>query len=287
MYWIVENFTKESSYLELVEEIRKQGHNLTEIKNGYKKSDLEYFGGYGRIVCKNGEFIDNPVIFQGSIEISKLIKKDLPYGCYPVTYCNFDNYLCSKYYSYFGSYLFNDKYAIISLKELERQRFLYWGVFGKEALLFIRPDSGEKPFQAQLLDLLDLDSFLIKHKDIEHDLVVISSPKNIRAEWRFIVSKYQEIIGLSLYKYQDQITRIPSAPKDCVDFVLELLKLEYFPDSVFCMDIVENNDGEFYLMELNSFSSAGLYACKKDLIVKRVSEIAMEDYKNYVNNITN
>ena len=44
------------------------------------------------------------------------------------------------------------------------------------------------------------------------------------------------------------------------------------------IDVCETNEGNFYLLELNSFSSAGLYACKKELIVKRVSEIALEDY---------
>ena len=45
------------------------------------------------------------------------------------------------------------------------------------------------------------------------------------------------------------------------------------------LGICEDNDGDFWLMELTSFSSAGLYATKKELIVKRVSEIALEDYE--------
>ena len=50
-----------------------------------------------------------------------------------------------------------------------------------------------------------------------------------------------------------------------------------------CVCICEDNDGEFWLMELTSFSSAGLYATKKKPVVKRISEIALEDYEKSKN----
>lgn len=268
-FWIVENFVKESSYTELIQEIKKQDFPLSEILGDYKHSDLDIVP------------YDNPCIFQGSIQLSKIIKDKLKNrNNYPILFCTFENYQCSKYYFHYGQKLFNDKYCLISLKELGRQRFLFYGIFGKEGLIFIRPDSGDKPFQADLLDILDLDRFLIKHKDIENELILISTPKTIRGEWRFVVTKYKEILGYSLYKYQDQITKIPSAPPQAISFVNDLLKIEYYPDSVFVIDVCEDNEGKFYLLELNSFSSAGLYACKKELIVKRVSEIALEEFNN-------
>ena len=48
------------------------------------------------------------------------------------------------------------------------------------------------------------------------------------------------------------------------------------------MDIAEDNDGKYWLLELNSFSSAGLYASNKDNIVKKVSEIAEKEYDEYL-----
>lgn len=263
--WIVENFTNESSYSEIVNEIKQQGMNVKEIRRDYKHSDLDEF--------RNGQC----VIFLGSIEMTEIVRSQLP-NCYPVAFCNQKNYLCSKYMSHFGKYLFNDKYAIVSLSEFYRQKFFYYGIFGKEALIFIRPDSGQKPFQAQLIDMIDIDRFFNRHEDIKHELVVLSTPKHIRGEFRFIVTKYKEIIGASTYQYQGQVTKIPSVPMGATELVKELLNIEYYPDSVFCIDICETNDGEFFLMELNSFSSAGLYASKKDLIIKRVSEISEEEW---------
>lgn len=269
MRWIVENLTHESSYDELIKEIKRQNLSLKTITKGYNHSDLDEF--------RDGK---SPVIFLGSIEMTEIIKEQLLPICSPVAFCTVENYLCSRYMSHFGKYLFNDRYAMVSLSELQRQKFFYYGVFGKEALLFIRPDSGQKPFQAQLVDLLDIDRFVEYRGDQKHQIVIISSPKNIRGEWRFVVTKDQEIIAMSTYRYQGQITKIPSAPDGATTLVKELLNVGYYPDPVFCMDIAEDNDGNYWLLEINSFSSAGLYACNKERIVTRVSEITEREYSS-------
>jgi hypothetical protein len=264
MKWIIENFNKELSYTDIVKEIKNQGMEVKEINHGYKHSDIDEF--------RSG---NHCVMFLGSIEMTELVKKQLP-NCYPVAFCTPENYLCSKYMSHFGKYLFNDKYAMMSLSELHRKKFFYYGTFGNEALIFIRPDSGQKPFQAQLLDLLDIDRFVERHDHVKHDLVLVSTPKNIIWEGRFVVTKYKEILGVSTYRFQGQVTKIPSAPGKATELVKELLEVGYYPDPVFCIDIASDADGNYWLLEINSFSSAGLYACKLPLIVKRVSEIAQE-----------
>jgi len=265
--WIIENFSNDPSYQEMSDEIVKQGFTLKEIKDGYKKIDLIEFR---KEKCC--------VIFLGSITMTELVQKQLQ-TCFPVSYCNKPNYLCSKYMSHFGKYLFNDKYTMISLAELQRKKFFFYGTFGVDALIFVRPDSGQKPFQAQLLDMIDIDKFVERNNDIKHDMVVVSSPKTIIWEGRFVVTKYKEIIGTSTYRYQGQVTKIPSVPKQATELVKELLNVGYYPDSVFCIDICEDSDEKHWLLEINSFSSAGMYACKKDNIVRRVSEIAEDEWK--------
>ena len=59
----------------------------------------------------------------------------------------------------------------------------------------------------------------------------------------------------------------------------KLLNVDYYPDSVFCMDIAGDNDGNYWLLELNSFSSAGLYASNKKDIVTKVSDIVKKECK--------
>jgi len=264
--WIIENLVKEKSFLELSEEAKKQGYNVQDIKGDFKHDDIK-------------QYQNECVVFNGSIEMCKLVSNQLAGQFnYPITYSNFDNYLCSKYYGILGKYLFNDNFVMLPLSELKRRMYQFYGMFGKEASIFIRPDSGDKTFKGGILDLSDADGFFNEFELYMNDLVIISTPKNMVGEWRFICTKYKEILAVSSYIYQGLITRVPSAPIKATEFCSSILEEGYFPDSVFCVDIVQDTDGNFWLMELTSFSSAGLYAAKKENIIRRVSEIAWEDF---------
>ena len=260
--WVIENFTKEVSYLEMAEAVKRQGHDLLELNGGYSKADLD--------PIRNTKA---PVMFLGSIGMTRLIKEELAHLS-PVAFCSFSNYLCQRYYPKYAHHglLFNDNIVWTLACQFLAKKFFYYSIFAKEAILFVRPDSGEKPFQAQLLDLQDVDSFSKKVNPDE--FIVLSSPKNIMGEWRFVVSNKPEIISYSCYRFQGQVTKVPGAPQGAIDKCWEVLKVGYYPDPVFVIDICEDSDGNYWLLELNSFSSAGLYACNKDKIVERVSEIA-------------
>jgi hypothetical protein len=98
-----------------------------------------------------------------------------------------------------------------------------------------------------------------------------------------VVSSEKDIIGCSTYRYQGQITKVPSAPPGASMLVKEILNVGYYPDKVFVIDICEDNDGNYWLLELNSFSSAGLYACNKLDIVRKVGIIAEKEWEMWRN----
>ena len=276
--WIIENFTDSEDYRDLISSIKDSGR-------------------YCFVIGRHNHFDFNPagfeendcVIVQGSIQMTKNIASRLPTGCFPIAYNNWNNYLCSTYYPYFQNLLFNDKNEFTSLKNLKDNKFYFYEKFGKDALIFVRPDSGEKTFQAQLLDLQDFDRFWengIQSSAKDDDLILVSTPKKINGEWRFVCSKYGngEIIASSTYQYQGQRTLIPSAPLGAIEFVHDVLDIKWFPDSIFCVDVFQDGDGEFWLGELTSFSSAGLYSTNKSAIVKRVNEIVEMEYTlKYIN----
>ena len=150
-------------------------------------------------------------------------------------------------------------------------------------MIFVRPDSGEKTFQAQLLDLQDFDKFWengIQSSATDTDTVIISTPKKINGEFRLVCSKYNggEIIAASTYQYQGKSTLIPSVPPQAIEKCKEILNVGWYPDSVFCVDIFQDADGNCWLGELTSFSSAGLYATNKKKVVEKVSEIAYKEW---------
>lgn len=268
--WIVENFVKEKSFQELQLAIQELGYPLIEINGDYSKKMLD------PIQDKSC------VIVNGSIKMVKMIYEELKGKAYPIRYCDFEKYKCSTYYSHYGEYLFNDKYAMMSLKEVCRQKYDVWGHYGKDAVIFIRPDTGEKTFQAGLLDIIDIDTLYNSNKDFEHDMVLVSTPKNILWEGRFIVSKDREIIAHSTYRFQGNVCLIPSVPPETLKFCKELLeKVDYYPDSVFCLDICQDSDKACWLLELTSFSSAGLYASNKEDLVEKVSAIATKEWEDW------
>lgn len=268
--WIIENFTDSEDYNELIAAAQEQGHDCYVIgrRNNFDFNPTCY---------KEGDC----VLFQGSIQMTRHCHKVLPKGCFPISYCTEPNYLCSAYWPAVTQFLFNDKFAQTTVKELKDNRFDFYRQFGKEALIYIRPDRGDKPFSGQLLDLQDFDQFW-KNNIVctaeDGDTVFVSTPKQINGEYRFVVTKYKEIVAHSTYQYQGQKTLIPFVPPGAIKLVEQVLEVGYYPDSVFVMDVAEDADGNFWLIEFNSFSSAGLYACEKSPIIRRVSEIAENEH---------
>lgn len=257
MNWIIENLTREDSYKELADKLKQMGRNVTLINGDYSHSMIQ---------SRQNE----NVIFLGCIEMNALVGWKLKeQGCYPANCATFENYLCTKYYPHFSEYLFNDNYVMVPLSELIRRKWFFWGLFGKESLLFIRPDSGEKTFKAGLFDIQDIEKLL---QEVDNQLVIISSPKNIVGEFRFLVSK-EKIIAVSSYRWQGLLTRVPSAPPKATQFVEKILKVGYCPDEMFCVDVAQDSDGNFWLMELTSFTSAGLYSMDKEKVILGVEEV--------------
>lgn len=274
--WIVENFTDSEDYRNLIDVVRESGRDCFVIGRGnHVDFDASSF--------KSNEC----VMFLGSIQMTKNVTDRLPSGCFPISYNTWKNYLCSSYYPPLKNHLFNDNFEFTTIGEFRANFFEFYRKFGKEAMVFIRPDTGEKSFQGQLLDIQDFDKFWGSSQiqsDDPNEKMIVSSPKNINGEWRFVCSKYNggEIIAQSTYQYQKKRTLIPSAPVGATNKCLEVLREGYYPDSVFCVDICEDNDGNFWLLELTSFSSAGLYATDKRKVVNRVNEIVEMEYKYHV-----
>ena len=237
---IYENVCREFAFDSLVKE----------FKESYKVRDWDYN-------------VPHEGVFLGSIEGCNWMCENRPYVKY---FSTFENYQCSVYYPQVQELLFNDKYAFIPFKDLARRKWDIYAWLGKEALVFIRPDSGEKDFPAELVDLKDIDK-LVDNYDYE-GLAVVSTPKDSIGEWRFVVYD-DEIRAVSSYKYQGILTCVPSAPFGATDLVNKVIEKGIKPDEVFCVDVVQDMDNNFWVMELTSFSSAGLYACN----TKNIAEI--------------
>ena len=257
----------------LIAEITKQGMEYKVIKY------IPFQGGeYGNLF---GE--DDPVICYTSLNLARQFQRE-NHWC-PGSYCTFKNFECTTYNTYFNKYLLNKEYVMLSISELIRQKDMIFNLFGIDDTIFVRPNSGSKPFTGCTVKKeelsLDYFGFGYYHED-RSLLVVISSSKVITDEWRFVICD-KKVVSCSHYRINGEYFRdVPDCkqiyPKELFDYASMVALEEWEPDPIYVMDICRSND-EYHLLELNSFSCSGLYNADPEPIIRVASERALKDWE--------
>jgi hypothetical protein len=274
--WIVENDVFDEDLGPLVDEIKRQGMEVVEIKYVPFES-----GSYDH-------FKDNDcVIFYGSLNLMRQLQRQKPWV--PGGWCNFQNFECTTYYAHFGKYLLNDRYIMMPLAEVKRRKDeLYHPPLSSEFHpIFIRPSSGFKTFTGKVVLEKDFE------KDFEwfdefatpESIVVIADPWDIKAEYRFFVANKQ-VIASSSYRIDGKLNYDALVPDGARDLAIKIAAEEWEPDPLYVIDICchEGRLGDgFYLMEINSFSCSGLYHCDIKPIVEYASKQAKSEWENTKN----
>ena len=269
MIWIIE--TIDNNELETV--AKNAGHTIFKIRCE-KKTKPNY-----------SEIPNNiPTLYHGSWQTAEELITSRP-DLKRALWCTIENYNCTKYYPQVEQYLLNRKHIICTLEQLKQNMWDVYRNFGIDSKIFIRPNSGKKSFTGQLLDIQDFDRFWNHESNNQvtnENTLIIAKPLEINGEWRFVVSNDQEIIATSTYMYQGNRTLIPCAPEGATKLVTKLLKILSPPDPMFTIDVSELKTGEFNLLEINSFSTAGLYASNKTAIIKKATKLATQIFnKNF------
>lgn len=200
-----------------------------------------------------------PALLYSSIEDAATIQKSTPRI---VVWSSWENYRCQNYLARLGDLLLNDEYALWPLNELRRLRWLAYRTFARDTKIFIRPDAGNKPFAGQLLDLQDFDRFCDQYANT-NEMALVAKPQMIQGEWRCFISAQTGYITGSLYRYQNNLTIIPAVPPQVQQLANEAWKRGHHPDPIYSIDVAESespNDNRWQIIEINSFSTAGLYA---------------------------
>lgn len=215
---------------------------------------------------------DPNTIFIGTIGMGRYVRKHTNWvGAWD----DFDKFKCTSYFSYIGKYLINSDYTILSIHELVRRQDELFHIYGDE--IFVRPDLGTKPFTGNILTKTYINSELnsLAHTEVDREqLVIISSKKEIQGEWRFFV--FDGIPkAASQYHKNGSLYVDPYIPNGINDFA-HLVASEYQPESAFVLDIGLSN-GIIGVVELNSFSCSGMYACnKEDIVVNAIKTLKKE-----------
>jgi hypothetical protein len=265
--WLIEKhiFDAEEQFLE---ELGRQAYIYKETKYlDFRREEA------------NKYFIEHDcVFFRGTLTLGRDILRT---SWIPGAYMNERNLSCSTYYTYFGQYLLNNKYFILSLGELIRRKLEIVEYFKSDGNLFVRPDSNIKLFRAGVFNLNILNTMQSLGSELKRDettLVLVSGQRSITKEWRFFVYKNHIITG-SLYLVGEE--RVDETIKGGYpeQYLSEVLKqVNWYPESLYTIDICES-EGELYVLELGSFSCAGEYGCDLSLIIEAGAKAALEDYE--------
>jgi hypothetical protein len=217
---------------------------------------------------------DACVISHGDIELVTRIHRERRWT--PGAFCTLENLACSSYACWYGKHLLNRQYIMLPFGELDRCKDFLFETVGRDDRVFIRPDSPLKLFTGQVATRqtfsADLE-FMAFYEFPISSLVLVSSPKTILKEWRFVVAAGEVVTGCQ-YKNDGKLDCQPQYDENAFDLAKSIAAIEYEPDPVWVMDICKTSDNAYHLLEIGGFSFADLYACNMSAVVAAVSAAA-------------
>jgi len=190
-----------------------------------------------------------------------------PTGC--TVYGKVDKFNCSDYYPKYSDCLLNQHYMLVDLQTFLNHKEFYFNALGDTA--FVRPDTGDKSFTG----------CVISKNTTKHDLrrcifeammdgmILLAPTQKIEEEYRFVIVDGRVVTG-SIYKTR-RWGHLEFAEKEVkkgavMKYAQDIVDTHYQPCKAYTMDVCLVG-GQFRVLELNSFSHAGLYKCNIKKIV--------------------
>jgi len=215
------------------------------------------------------------VILYGTIGYVKKVSKKTSFVPYGMT----SNRMCNVYMTQIpNSWFLNSDYVIVPHGDLIYKKEQLFEMF-QTTEIFMRPMSGDKSFTGKAVSWLDYAYEIDSSKQIEavgeEELVLVASSKRdkIKGEFRFIIGAGEVIAG-SEYRWDNILDVRSDYPSECYDMARHVARLPWQLDTVYVCDVALMTEGHPKIVELNSFASAGWYACDYKKIISRVTEIA-------------
>lgn len=202
---------------------------------------------------------------------------DICYGSFKfiyLTYGTFDFHQF-EYLSYMDTiheFLLNDRHLITTLPHLVTHAKYATELWSQE-MLFIKPNSGLKPFDAQkchFRHVVNLAKEIEADRLMEFDPLIFICPArdDIKEEYRFVIIDNVVVTG-SQYKPTIAYTYNGFAAMYAGAIALRLKNT--IKTRAYTIDIALLDNDELRVVEVNSFNCAGLYKCDLDLIVEELS----------------
>ena len=260
-------------------------HNIDALKAELKRQDIPFelakYIPFEKGMYKNPKGVERNgcVLFYGSLNLMRQLLREKSW--IPCGWCTLKNFECSKYYAYFGKFLLNQDYIMLPAVELLRQKEFIYNKMGIDNCVFVRPSSGFKEFAGDVVPFDEMDKnalgFGFYHENPEL-MTVVTTPKVLTKEWRFVVAKKKVITGSQYRLGKDVEPELVEIDCEAALYAQSIVdEVEWEPDPIYTLDVCESN-GELFLLELNGFSTSGLYDCDLETIIRVASKMAEEEW---------
>lgn len=214
------------------------------------------------------------VVFLGSIQFAKLIQHYNLENWY--VFANFDKLNCLYYYPRLADFILNYQYAMFPFGDLERRKVELLNMFyrgaGSEDKFFLRPAEAGKVFGGMVVTK-DTWQNTKQLRALPETLVLAARVHDIVKEWRFIICNGKVVTG-SQYKENGNIVRIKAVPEQVWHYAQGVLNnVKYRPDALWTLDVCQLVTGALFVLEVGSFSCAGLYAADSTKVIEAIKEV--------------
>jgi len=269
--WLIEADVFPNEDNRLIAELVRQ--KVPHVVTKFGKSYEEYLQDFADNAC---------IVFHGSLQFGSLIRRKTNWTG---IYCNLPKFECLYYYPRFGEYLLNGEYIMLPFGDLDRRKDWLFNTVGTEGKLFIRPSSGFKTFTGKVasLETWEKDFKLFGFYGVDPEaMVIVAPPAQIKQEWRVVVADNKIIAG-SEYKTDEdwaKDTPVDKLPEEIIEYAQSAVDYaQYNPDPVWTIDICKTDQNQLKVVEVGSFSCAGLYACDPAPVVAEVNNISIREWQ--------
>lgn len=221
----------------------------------------------------------HPVVVIGSIAFCRHASRTL--SVTPGVYYSDERFRCSHYMPLIGAeYLLNPAPVWVPGSMLRYSFEYYLGLLGVSEV-FIRPDAGSKVFPGQVIKLSSWEAEFNSLDRLsgltDQTLVMISPVKKIDAEYRFVIVAGKVVCG-SQYMAHGELDVSPLVDEDCLKLAEKIAQCSYQVDTAYTCDVALS-EGVSKVVELNAFSTSGLYACDRMAAYRAVASAAVLEFE--------
>lgn len=234
-------------------------------------------------ISENKKNFTTRTIFYGSINTSLMLRNSS---------CQIWNHGidCNKYYPLIDrNYLLNSNYLMVTYRDFIRNGIYYFDLLDYDNI-FVRPNSGLKQFTGFVVTPDNYKEEMLKIFMFPEEILLVSRENTfIKDEWRLLVCggiDEQKVVTGSQYISNKKIIENPndSVPQEVIDFGNEIIKeipTEIYP--AWTLDVcnvstrLDDKLVSLQVIEINSFSTAGLYGCDLNVVVQEVNN-SLETY---------